>query len=55
MLSGDGKGTGSIWRPRFDLGQAIPIGLSPGGLLLDELVAFKGLVIKGPTFKTLFI
>ena len=47
--SGDGK-FGRI--RRADLGTAVPAGLRPGGLLLNELVAFESVGIIGPTIKT---
>ena len=50
--SGDGK---FWWIRRADLGTAIPAGLRPGGLLLDELVTFESVGIIGPTIKTLCI
>ena len=49
IQSGDGK-SGRIGRA--DLGTAIPAGLRPGGLLLDELVTFESVGIIGPTIKT---
>ena len=49
---GDGKGG---WIGRGHFGQAIPVGLSPGGLLWDELVAFESVGVIGPTIKALCI
>ena len=52
VYPGDRKG-GRIGRG--DFGQAIPVGLRPGGLLWDELVAFESFSVVGPTIKALSI